>query len=56
MKTRTPIQATEEMFFLNKKTETVTLKDKEKSIRFESQSPIIESIIELIIEPIVYKC
>jgi hypothetical protein len=27
-----------------------------KSMQFETQAPIIESIIETIIEPIIYKC
>ncbi|PKB16896.1 hypothetical protein [Flavobacterium sp. 5] len=33
-----------------------TSTNKEKSIRFEAQAPIIESIIETIVEPIIYKC
>ena len=51
MKTIMPIQVTEGMFFLNKNTESIN-----HSIQFESESPIIESIIEYIVEPMIYKC
>lgn len=53
MKTIMPIQATQGMFFMNK---NVQFTNKENSIRIETDSPIIESIIEVIVEPMIYKC
>ncbi len=56
MKTITPTQALEQKFFLNKKTQVTPFANKEKQILVEYQSTIIESIIEVIIEPIIFKC
>ncbi|WP_255557615.1 hypothetical protein [Flavobacterium taihuense] len=42
MKTKMPSEVTNGMFLLNRQT--------------ESQAPIVESIIETIVEPIIYKC
>ena len=38
------------------KTASSHLINSEKSVQFESNSPIIESIIETIVEPIIFKC
>lgn len=56
MKTIMPLQVTEGMFFLNNNTESMNFINNKNSIRVESQSPIIESIIEVIVEPMIYKC
>jgi hypothetical protein len=45
MKTTMTSETRNEIFLLNKQT-----------IQMESQAPIIESIIETIIEPIIFKC
>ena len=42
------------MFLLNKDSETLLVS--KKPILVESQLPIIESIIETIVEPIIFKC
>ncbi|MFB9089568.1 hypothetical protein [Flavobacterium paronense] len=52
MKTIMTIGATESIFWLNKNTEST----EEKSIQVESKVSIIDSIIETIVEPIIYKC
>ncbi|MGQ7945738.1 hypothetical protein [Flavobacterium sp. WC2509] len=48
------------MFLLNKYTENSIILNhsmkKEMPISMNSQNPIIESIIETIVEPIIYKC
>ena len=45
MKTTMTSETRNEIFLLNKQT-----------IQMESQAPIIESIIETMIEPIIFKC
>ena len=54
MKTNVQSQVAKGMFLIN--TESVKDSRNQKKERFESQSPIIESIIEAIVEPIIYKC
>jgi len=58
MKTIMTSGATNGMFLLNKYTETsiVSNHSLKKEIRMNSQTPIIESIIETIVEPIIFKC
>ena len=46
MKTIMTSEATNGMFLLNKET----------TIKMDSEAPIIESIFETIVEPIIYKC
>ena len=54
MKTNMQSQVANGMFLLN--TEALKNFRNLNKERFESQSPIIESIIETIVEPIIYKC
>nr|WP_315197973.1 hypothetical protein [uncultured Flavobacterium sp.] len=60
MKTIMTSRVTSGMFLLNKYTETSMASNhsikKEMPIKMDSQAPIIESIIETIVEPIIYKC
>lgn len=48
------------MFLLNKFTENSIISNysmkKEMPVTMNSQNPIIESIIETIVEPIIFKC
>ncbi|REG99139.1 hypothetical protein [Flavobacterium aquicola] len=46
------------MFLLSTETAIVSnhLIKKETAIKMDSQAPIIESIFETIVEPIIYKC
>lgn len=58
MKTIMTSQVTGAMFLLNTETSIVSNHSmkKEIAIKTDSQSPIIESIFETIVEPIIYKC
>lgn len=60
MKTIMTSGAANGMFLLNKYAETSVVSNysmkKEITVKMESQNPIIESIIETIVEPIIYKC
>jgi hypothetical protein len=58
MKTIMTSEATNGMFLLNKETAIVSNHSmkKETAIKMDSEAPIIESIFETIVEPIIYKC
>jgi uncharacterized protein YneF (UPF0154 family) len=60
MKTTMTSGVTNGMFLLNKYTEASIISNpslkKEMTIKMNSQNPIIESIIETIVEPIIFKC
>jgi hypothetical protein len=60
MKTIMTSGVTDGKFLLNNYTETSIFSNhsmkKETAFRMDSQAPIIESIIETIIEPIIFKC
>lgn len=53
MKTNMPSVTQNRMFWFNKEGFS---KINNTLIRVESKTPIIESIIETIVEPIIYKC
>ncbi|MBF4470798.1 hypothetical protein [Flavobacterium sp. HJJ] len=58
MKTIMTSGATNGMFLLNTETSIISNHSmkKEITVKMESNNPIIESIIETIVEPIIYKC
>ena len=58
MKTTMTSGVTDGMFLLNKEAVTTMVLNYSTSnlIQVETQVPIVESIIETMIEPIIYKC
>lgn len=60
MKATITSRVSNNMFLLNKNEEISVISSnsvkQEKIIRVDAQVPIIESIIESLVEPIIYKC